>query len=154
MKKILSVLAVAAMFCSCHVMQSNVKVVNVKAPVLSATVASLSVEEKPITYTYTPSKTESKALSVSQLVENAQFLALQQHGSGDVLVNVSYKLDVKKFLAFRRVNSITITGYPASYTNFRNPTEEDRQNIDAFYNDNTIKIVAPTTNPILGRLKK
>ena len=66
------------------------------------------------------------------------------HGSGDILVQVSYKLEVKKFGFIKRVRRITITGYPATYKNFRDPNEEDRKNIDTFYNekvDSNIRIV-------------
>lgn len=143
MKKLLTVMFIGAMFCSCAVNQANIKTANVKAPILSATVASLKVEAKPITFSYEPNKTERKALSVDQLIENAQYLALQKHGSGDIMVQVSYNLDMKKGL-IKKIKKVTITGYPATYVDFRVPTQEDRENIETFYNENTIKIVAPT----------
>ena len=145
MKKIIVLIAVcSAMLCSCNVMRTNVKFADVNAPVLSTTVASLEVESEPITFVYEPTKVERKHLSTADLIKNAQFLALQQHGSGDVMVQVSYKLEIKKFFFFVRVKKVTITGYPATYKNFRNPNEEDRKNIDTFYNekiDNNIQIV-------------
>ena len=68
------------------------------------------------------------------MLANAQYAAQKAHGSGDVMVNVSYMVDGKKFLAKTKVKKITVTGYPARYVDFRTPTEEDRKNVEAFYN--------------------
>ena len=145
MKKVISFLVVCtAMLCSCRMMQTSVKTADVNAPVVSTTVASLEVEVKPITFIYEPTKDERKHLTTTELIENAKYLALVNHGSGDILVQVSYKLEVKKFGFIKRVRRITITGYPATYKNFRDPNEEDRKNIDTFYNekvDSNIRIV-------------
>lgn len=133
---------------SCSIVKSNVTTSEVKAPVLTTTVATLKVAEKPITYTYVPSKYESKHSSFGIILENAKYAALKENG-GDVLVQVSYRVEGKGMgMRIRKVKTLTITGYPATYTNFRTPSEEDRENVRAFYKDEAGVVVH--RNP-LGR---
>lgn len=129
---------------SCAVNRVNraaVSTTTVQTPVVSATVATLDVAAKPITYTYHPTKSE-RNLRLEQLVSNAIYEALQNNGSGDELVKVSYFVNGKARIFNRiKVKSISVTGYPATYKNFREPAAEDRENIDAVYNTvPTVKI--------------
>ena len=118
---------------SCAVNRASVSTTAVKTPVVSATIATLDVASKPITHTYIPTKYE-RSLSIEQLVSNAIYEALQEKGIGDELVKVSYRINGKRLLFNRvKVKSITITGYPATYKNFREPGAEDRENIEAVY---------------------
>lgn len=148
MKKYLVILAAAAMMASCSITKHSVNVLDVTNPIVTTTVASLEVEKTPITYVYTPSKRECKALSFRELLNNAQYLALKEHKRGDLLVQVSYSIKAKRVAGILFVKEITISGYPATYKDFRNPTEEDRKNIDAFYGIDT-KIVNPSMGNIV-----
>ena len=142
MKKFLFILLAAAALSSCSLTKSSVKTTSVNAPVFSATVASLEVAPQPITYVYIPSYSESKKLSFNEILNNAMYEALQKNGNGDVLVQVSYKVEGKglgKFIS--KVKKLTITGYPAKYVDFRSPNENDRENIEAFYKNNTVVTV-------------
>ncbi len=142
MKKIIFIVSAVLLLASCSVNRAAVSTTYVKTPVVSATVATLEVAQKPITHTYYPSKAERK-LDLDQLVANAIYEALQKNGKGDELVKVSYYVNGKR-KAFRRikVKYITVTGYPATYKNFREPNADDRANIEAVYNTNTsIKVV-------------
>lgn len=142
MKKILFILLAATAICSCSLTKSSVMTTNVNAPVFSTTVASLEVAPQPITYVYTPTRREAKKLRFDDILNNAMYEALQKNGSGDVLVQVSYKIEGKglgKFIS--KIRKITITGYPAKYVNFRSPDENDRENIEAFYKNNTVVTV-------------
>ena len=78
----------------------------------------------------------------SDILNNAMYEALKKNGSGDVMVQVSYKVEGKgvgKFVG--KVKKLTITGYPAKYVNFRTPDENDRENIETFYNNNAVNTV-------------
>ena len=86
----------------------------------ATTVASLKVADKPITFEYVISGEDGYDKDVA--LENAKYQALQQFG-GDVLVKVSYQI---------KGNTITLSGYPATYSDFRTPTAEDRENLKAF----------------------
>lgn len=142
MKKILFLLFAVVAVCSCSISRSSVKTTNVTAPVRSATVASLEVASAPITYTYVPSKSLAKRLSFNDLLNNAIYEALKQNGSGDVLVQVSYKVEGKALgRAMSKVRRLTISGYPAKYVDFRTPDANDRANIETFYNTNTVVTV-------------
>lgn len=142
MKKIVFLFLAVAALSSCSLTKSAVKTTSVTAPVLSATVVSLDVAAKPITYTYVPTHNEAKKLSFDAILNNAMYEALKEHGSGDVLVQVSYKVEGKGFGKYvGKVRRLTITGYPAKYVNFRTPDANDRENIEAFYNNNTVVTV-------------
>lgn len=158
MKKVLVFMIAAIVLSSCAVTRSGLETASVQAPVISTTMASLDVEKAPITHVYVPTKAERKALSFNQLLANAQYAAQKAHGSGDVMVNVSYMVDGKKFLAKTKVKKITVTGYPARYVDFRTPTEEDRKNVEAFYNaGKLIELQDANTNntlPIIIKRKK
>lgn len=142
MKKILFLLLAVAALSSCSLTRSSVKTANVTAPVLSTTVVSLDVAPQPITYTYTPTKNEAKKLTFNDIMNNAMYEALKKNGSGDVMVQVSYKVEGKGFGRFvGKVKKLTITGYPAKYVNFRTPDANDRENIEIFYNNNANTVV-------------
>lgn len=132
MKKILLLLVACAALASCSITNSYVKTSSINSPILTTTIASLKVADAPITYTYTPSYYESKHSSFNMILENAKYLALKQYG-GDVLVQVSYKVNGRGLgKMINRVNDITITGYPATYVDFRTPNDEDRENIRTY----------------------
>lgn len=153
MKKSFLLLAAVAMMASCTVTKHSVKSIGVTDPVVSTTIASLEVENTPITYEYVPTKQDSKSLSFKEMLANAQYLALKEHKSGDLLVQVSYSVSAKRICGFLRVKRISVTGYPAKYTKFRTPNEEDRKNIEAFYSIDS-KIIAPAEGNNILRIKK
>lgn len=142
MKKIFFLLSFALLAASCSVTSSSVNTSTPNAPVLTTTVASLDVSPTPITYVYTPSRYERKHATLNTILENAKYQALAQNG-GDVLIQVSYKVEGKgvgKFI--RKIKRLSITGYPAKFVDFRTPTAEDRENVEAFYKhgETTIKV--------------
>lgn len=82
--------------------------------------ASLNVSTTRISYVYRPSKDDSKNLGVEQLKMNAVYEALESNGGYDVLVGASYYVTYKRgFLFSGRVTSIKVSGYPATYKDFR-----------------------------------
>lgn len=132
MKKILLLLTVVFAASSCATLhRSQTKVSDVYSPAVeTATVATIEVSPKKITYRYIPDKESSKSLSLNQLIQNAIYAALQENGNADELVQVSYSITSKKVFFHNRVRSITVSGYPAYYVNFRQPSDEDIRNIE------------------------
>jgi hypothetical protein len=92
--------------------------------------ASLDVAAKKINYVYYPEIKDSKSLSQDQLIKNAVYAALQSNGGGDELVGLSYYITVRRGFFVKKVRSISVSGYPATYTNFREPTEADKEAVE------------------------
>lgn len=136
MKKLIILALAAAALSSCAINRANVKTTELATPVVSTTIATLDIAEKSITYTYKPTKQERNNLTISQLEQNAIYLALKECGA-DELVKVNYYIEGKtRFFAALgpKIKTITVKGYPATFKNFREPDENDRQNIDVVYN--------------------
>ncbi len=134
MKKLLFFGAMAILMSSCAVHKANVARADVNIPAVeTATMATLNVDSKRISYTYVPTKTDAKNLSERQLINNAIYMALSTTNNADVLVKVNYFVTVKKWWLFgRRVKSISVSGYPAYYTDFREPNDTDLKNALSF----------------------
>lgn len=133
MKKIVIIAALALLFSSCAVHKASVASTEVYSPAIeTATIATLDVAQKKITYVYTPEKKDSKTLSEKQLVKNAIYMALQTNGDADELVEVNYYVSMKRGFFGKRVQSIRVSGYPATYKDFREPTTVDKDAVETF----------------------
>ncbi len=91
----------------------------------TVTVADLDVAETRISYTYRPSY--AVRLGGSQnVIKTAVQEALKAHGSGDILIGLEYttisRWTIFPFLS--PIREITVTGRPASYTNFHSLPEK------------------------------
>ncbi|HCQ72613.1 MAG TPA: hypothetical protein DIT75_04340 [Rikenellaceae bacterium] len=84
---------------------------------------SLNVSPQRITYVYRPSSDDAKSLGVEQLKRNAVYEALESNGGYDVLVGINYFITAKHGLFCKQVTSIKLSGYPATYKNFRDAPE-------------------------------
>lgn len=123
MKKLVLFLAVAAMVTSC----SSAKLINSathsKAKAIqpvTALYADLSVSPTKISYFLIPSKTVLQG-GYDNVVNTAVREALIANGNADVLVAMETQV---KHNADGEIESITVTGYPATYTNFRSPGDD------------------------------
>lgn len=134
MKKIVIFAALALLFSSCAVHhKASVASTPVYSPAIeTATIATLDVAPEKITYVYTPTKTDSKSLSEKQLIKNAIFMALKENGNADELVEVNYYVSVKRRFLKKRVKSIAVSGYPATYKDFREPSSTDKDAVETF----------------------
>lgn len=136
MKKFFVILGSVVLLSSCALTQAAVQTTQIDTPIVSTTIASLDVSEKPISYTYVPTKAEAKSMTLAQLEQNAIFKALQSVGA-DEMVKTSFYLEGKTRLFWRvrgpKIASITVSGYPAKFKNFREPDSKDRENIDSMY---------------------
>lgn len=128
-------LALAACACaaisitSCQMVQQTADTVGIDAKVVQVpTVADLDVQPQRVTNTQT---WRWRFLNVDQLSLGQRKLNLiydmVNEAKADVLVEPQVRF-TKKFFGER---SLTISGYPASYKNFRKPTAEDLKAIRA-----------------------
>lgn len=120
---------VAAMFAGCSVTaptsmakltntstHSKVQVVQPVAAVL----ADLQVAPTKISYFFLPSQTVVNG-GFENIVNTAVREALIANGNADVLVGLEQQV---KYSSNGQVESITVSGYPAKYVNFRSPGDE------------------------------
>ena len=124
MKKLLLFLVVAAMVTSCA---SSAKLMNSathsKAKAIqpvTALYADLSVSPTKISYFLIPSKTVLQG-GYDNVINTAVREALIANGNADVLVAMETQV---KHNADGDIESVTVTGYPATYTNFRSPGDD------------------------------
>lgn len=85
-----------------------------------AVFADLEVSPNKISYFYLPSKTVARG-GYDNVVNSAVREALANNGNGDVIVGLETQV---KYNEKSEIESITITGYPAKYVNFRNPGDD------------------------------
>ena len=128
MKKIFTLVAVATMFTACSVSSlsmarlentSTHAKVQVVQPV-AAVLADLDVAPNKISYFFLPSPTVVKG-GFDNVVNTAIREALIANGNADVLVALEQQV---KYGTDGNVESITVSGYPAKYVNFRSPGDE------------------------------
>lgn len=117
MKKIIYFVGLALLMVSCHTITKTSKTADSPAALLSATVADLDVSPDRITYTTSPDLSVRRG-GLENVKQAAIQEALLQNGNADVLVDASYSITTTRFLVFNWVSSITVSGRPASYTNF------------------------------------
>lgn len=117
MKKIFSILSVALLIAaatSCTSVKKTATVVDVNTNVSSKTTADLIVSQEKITFNYKVPKKVRRAGSKT-VYETAVAEALKANGNADVLVHAQYVVKKKR----NKIKEITVTGFPAKYTNFK-----------------------------------
>lgn len=104
--------------CSLRIASSTAKPVN--SSLNSYTQADLEISGQKISYTYVPNKRDRKE-GMKHCLSNATAAALKENGNADVLVERQYQAIVKYrfFGLIRRIKSVTVSGYPGTYRNFR-----------------------------------
>lgn len=130
MKKIFTLLTVAALAAGCSVTTtapSQAKLTNsashTKVQTIQPTVAvfaDLQVSPNKISYFFLPSQTVQNG-GFDNIVNTAVREALIANGNADVLVGLEQQV---KYDGNGVVESITISGYPAKYVNFRSPGDD------------------------------
>lgn len=120
------IIALAAMaLTSCSTVSHTASVQPVETQISSMTVADLTVDTTKVTKTVGWSWTPLRSVSMSETKTNAAGELLME-ADADVLVEPQYV--VKRRGAFRG-GSVTVSGYPARYHNFRPMTREDAEMI-------------------------
>lgn len=119
MKKIFICLGIALLAVSCTTTTKTAKTVDTPAALFSATVADLDVAPQRITYTMVPTA-EIRRGGLSNIKQAAEQEALLKNGNADVLVDAEYVISKTSYFIFgKRIESITVSGRPAKYKNFR-----------------------------------
>lgn len=118
MKKILILSVITLLATSC-ILSKLTNSATQKQPV-AAVFADLNVSPTKVTYFYIPTLTVIKG-GYDNIINTAIREALLNNGDADVFValETQVKYDKKGI-----IESVTVTGYPATYTNFRNPDDE------------------------------
>lgn len=123
MKKVLCPLFVVFALCmtSCKTIHSTAEYKDPTTFLRNVTVADLEVSRDRISFTYEPSR-EVRRGGDQNVIKAAIREALRVNGGGDVLVDLEYitvsKFSIKFFYGRSAIRQITVSGYPAKYTNF------------------------------------
>ena len=116
MKKFLFALLVSAFaMTSCSTVKKTATIHNVKPTLASAVLTDLEVSNQKITYTYIPTNDVRRG-GAANCISTAIHEALVANG-GDVLIETQTATVERTWS--RKIKSVTITGYPAKYKNFR-----------------------------------
>lgn len=116
---IISIIAVLGMT-SCTTTLNSSKTKDFGSSAITATFADLVVSPHKITYTYKPSDDVRRGGEVN-VINTAIRKALEVNGGGDVLVELQTTVKKK---GKNNISEVTISGYPATYKNFRCADEE------------------------------
>lgn len=125
MKKIFFVALATALLTACSVPTKLINTAAYSSAAVfqpsAAVIADLEVSPEKITYFMMPTKTVL-AGGEENVINTAVREALLANGNADVLVSLNTQI---KYDAQGEPESITVTGYPAKYVNFRSPSDED-----------------------------
>jgi len=105
---------------SCTTTLNSSKTKDFGSSAITATFADLVVSPKKITYTYKPTDDVRRGGEVN-VINTAIRKALEMNGGGDVLVELQTTIKKK---GKRNVTEVTVSGYPATYKNFRCADDE------------------------------
>lgn len=89
----------------------------------TATAADLKISPTRISFTYEPSN-EVRRGGDKNVIKTAIREALRNNGNADILIGMEYITLHKPVLGKSGIKQITISGYPATYTNFRSLGDE------------------------------
>ncbi len=120
MKKILLAAVVLLGLASCTTTSRTASTIDVNNQLKSDANVDLDVSQKRASFTIEPSKKirrgglrNVKAYAVSE--------ALRYNAEADVLVEPQFEVKIRTGLfGNKKIKSVTVTGYPAKYKNFRN----------------------------------
>ena len=103
---------------SCITTTKTARTATTSASIKNVTVADLKVTDHRVTYTMSPSKAIQRG-GLGNVKQAAIQEALTQNGNADVMVEPEFVIEKERTLFGSRINSITVTGRPAYYQNFR-----------------------------------
>lgn len=89
----------------------------------AAALADLDVSSEKISYTLVPTRKVRKG-GLQNCINTAIKEALKANGNGDVLIETQQAVVQRAGLFACKIKSVTVTGYPAKYKNFRTADEE------------------------------
>ncbi len=119
MKKLFLLAAAATlMLTSCVTTTKTARTEKAPYAMYNATVADLDVAPARITYTLQPSS-EVRAGGLENCKQAALNEALLKNGNADLLLEPQYVVSKRKLIFRSKILSVTVTGRPAYYKNFR-----------------------------------
>lgn len=165
-KYFLFLIAAAALFASCSSTStsasrliSKAKILDLKESkpiVVTDVMVDLEVSPNKITYLYVPSKIVNNE-GLNNVIETAVREALAENDNADVFVDLNKQFKINDNGI---VESITITGYPAKYVNFRSINENFLLELGNSFKDintsvdTTLNVIAPYLNLPVGSSSK
>lgn len=117
--------AVLLTLSSCSTISNTCESTYVDTKVVSVTVADMKVQPQRVEHTHSWKWSPFKIRSISKETENATGELLKKQNA-DVLVEPQYTVTKRGWF---RGGSVTVSGYPATYYNFRPMTEKDATTI-------------------------
>ena len=108
------------------------RTVTVDTPVTPPLIADLDVSPNKISFPLLPSQALLKTNNLDNIISSAVKEALKVNGNADVLIGMEYQI---KYNDAGIIESVTVTGYPAKYVNFRHPDESIWLNENTFIHD-------------------
>lgn len=119
MKKTFLLVAVVAMaLTSCSTVTKTATTLDVSNSMNSTSRADLVVAQQRISYSYRPTKS-IRSGGVENCKNAAIAEALKRNGDADVLVAPEFTTRISHGLFGKKIKEITVTGYPATYKNFK-----------------------------------
>ena len=126
MKKYLFLAVAAFMAASCTTTTKTARTESVPYAMYNATVADLKVAPQRISYTMSPSKEIVKG-GIGNVKQAVIQEALNANGNADMLLEPQFVISHKKGpfgWLINKVTSITVSGRPATYKNFRSMSDD------------------------------
>ena len=117
------IVAVALAAVSCTTTTKTAREESVPYAMYNATVADLDVASQRITYTLDPSADICRG-GLGNCKEAAIKEALEKNGNADLLVEPQFVISMKRGLFRKKVKSVTVSGRPAKYKNFRSLSDD------------------------------
>lgn len=119
MKKAFLLMSATLLLASCTTITQTARTVDTRSQVLSATVADLDVAKERVSISYRPTVEERRG-GVSNVYHVAERKLLDNKGNGaDLLVDPEYTTEQTRFLFWKWISSVTVSGHAATYKNFR-----------------------------------
>ena len=104
---------------SCVTTNKTAKTVDFTSGTYNATVADLDVSDKRVSVTLAPVPKDVRRGGMNNIKKTVEAMALEKNGNADVLVNPEFTYTVERGFFTKKVTSMTVTGHPAWYKNFR-----------------------------------
>lgn len=112
------ILMFAFLLTSCQTQLKTARTAVTESSLRSVAVADLEVAPERITYTLKPSN-DIRRGGFDNVKQAAEQAALTENGNADVLLDPQYVITKKRSLFGTKISSITVSGRPAYYRNFR-----------------------------------
>lgn len=120
MKKLFIIgIVLATALTSCTTVTKTASTIDVASSLKSCSEADLEISQTKVNYVHRTSSKERKG-GRNNVINSAIKATLQANGNADVLVAPQYEIVKKSGLFGSKIKTVTVTGYPANYKNFRN----------------------------------